>query len=475
MSLWDESRLAVNAFEMCENGNWIVTHYDGKPDMWNTKPPFVIWWQAISMKILGYNLLAHRLPSAIAGFGTILLVFFFCKKKLDNERLGYFSALVLLTSSGYVTDHVTRTGDYDAMLTLISTLAVALVFSYSNSLINKNRTQLLYAIGLCFGIAVLTKSIAGLFSLPGLFIFLLWKKEVIALLRDKHFYGATVLFLGIVAGYYLLREHYNVGYLEAVWNNEIGGRYFLVNENNSKEFSFYFRKMYESKFTPWLYFIPLSLLVATKEDEKIKDAIVLLSAVVVVFLLIISISKTKLIWYDAPVYPLLAIIVGLSIDKLYQGFKALFLESNLNTSVLTFFFVFCLFGFSYQQRVNQSYWVSKLLTVPEHKLYKSFMDQLPEYKKYTIYIPTYNAPVLFYQKVFSKKGYDIEIKQLIPFLPDGPIVEQELGTEGLSFAKDEVVMICQTPLKKDFKEKYVNTVLQQWKSCELIKVLDENK
>ena len=38
---FDEARNVDNAYEMYRNGNYIVTCYDGKPEMWNTKPPFM--------------------------------------------------------------------------------------------------------------------------------------------------------------------------------------------------------------------------------------------------------------------------------------------------------------------------------------------------------------------------------------------------------------------------------------------------
>lgn len=46
LRLWDESRLAINAYEMMKDGDLIVTHFNGQPDMWNTKPPLMIWCQA---------------------------------------------------------------------------------------------------------------------------------------------------------------------------------------------------------------------------------------------------------------------------------------------------------------------------------------------------------------------------------------------------------------------------------------------
>lgn len=64
IQLWDESRLANNALEMSRSGNLIVTTWAKVPDMWNTKPPFLIWQQALLIKLLGPVDIAIRLPSA---------------------------------------------------------------------------------------------------------------------------------------------------------------------------------------------------------------------------------------------------------------------------------------------------------------------------------------------------------------------------------------------------------------------------
>src|SRR5690606_35013342 len=63
---WDEARNATNAYEMYRTGNWIVATYDYTPDMWNTKPPLLIWIQVFFFKMLGPTVLAIRLPSAFA-------------------------------------------------------------------------------------------------------------------------------------------------------------------------------------------------------------------------------------------------------------------------------------------------------------------------------------------------------------------------------------------------------------------------
>ncbi|MBA3901452.1 MAG: glycosyltransferase family 39 protein, partial [Bacteroidetes bacterium] len=121
--IWDESRLALNAYEMAQSGNLIVTSYEGEPDMWNTKPPLMIWMQAGLIKLIGLDELAIRLPSAIAVFFTCITLFIFSLRYLKSFWLGIIGILVLITSSGFVGFHTGRTGDYDAMLAFF-------IFSY---------------------------------------------------------------------------------------------------------------------------------------------------------------------------------------------------------------------------------------------------------------------------------------------------------------------------------------------------------
>ena len=88
--LWDESRQAANAIEMYNNYSWVVTYYDGSPDMWNTKPPLLIWLQVLSMNIMGCTVAALRTPSVLAAFATTLSLFFFIKKETGNIWIAFF-------------------------------------------------------------------------------------------------------------------------------------------------------------------------------------------------------------------------------------------------------------------------------------------------------------------------------------------------------------------------------------------------
>ena len=71
---WDESRQAINAIEMLDHKNPLISTYKGETDFWNTKPSLLIASQSFLMKNIGINELALRLPSAFAGLFLCILI-----------------------------------------------------------------------------------------------------------------------------------------------------------------------------------------------------------------------------------------------------------------------------------------------------------------------------------------------------------------------------------------------------------------
>ena len=102
--IWDEARLAMNAYEMNRDGNLLVTHFEGKPDLWNTKPPLMIWLQVLCIKILGFTELAVRLPSAIAALFTCLVMALFSKRYF-NDALPVLFQRAKIPSAQFIFPH----------------------------------------------------------------------------------------------------------------------------------------------------------------------------------------------------------------------------------------------------------------------------------------------------------------------------------------------------------------------------------
>ncbi len=120
MELWDESRVANNAIEMAKHGGWLVATFGGVPDHWELKPPLLVWAMAALLRTGMDPMLAIRLPSILATMGSVLLVYASCRMLLKDRLAGLIGGLLLVCSVLFMGDHVGRTGDYDALLCLVT-------------------------------------------------------------------------------------------------------------------------------------------------------------------------------------------------------------------------------------------------------------------------------------------------------------------------------------------------------------------
>lgn len=315
---WDESRLAANAIEMYNNQQYLVSYYDGQPDLWNTKPPLMIWLQVISLHIFGINELAIRFPSIVALILTSLILIGFSYRVLNHVWIGILAVFVLISMPGYNTEHGFRTGDYEALLILFTTLVVLIYFH----IFQNNASKYWYGLALFLIFAVLTKSITALLFIPGLFLYLLYIKKWKIVFLNNHFYFSIGLFLLGVASYYISRELYSPGYLNAVWQNELGGRYLTVIEAHSHPFYFYISN-FTRKFSVWIIVLALGFIFFGKKLFQ-KDWIVFFMIQIICFIVIISIAKTKLYWYDLPTYPFFALIIAYIVLLFFQKLNTVY-------------------------------------------------------------------------------------------------------------------------------------------------------
>ena len=78
------ARYAVVAQEMANTGDWVVPQFLGQVHL--TKPPMVYWLEAGSIELFGQTLIAVRLPSAIAGTLSVLMLFWFARR-VGSDRI----------------------------------------------------------------------------------------------------------------------------------------------------------------------------------------------------------------------------------------------------------------------------------------------------------------------------------------------------------------------------------------------------
>lgn len=153
---WDEINFAEAAREMIITGDYHTVQIDYEPFM--EKPPLFIWMQAASMKVFGVNEMAARLPNAIMGIVT-LLILFMLGSHIHNARFGLIWAL---TYGGSLLPHFYfKSGLIDPTFNLFIFLGIAFMYSYQL----RNKITFLIAAGIMAGGAVLTKGPVGLLIL----------------------------------------------------------------------------------------------------------------------------------------------------------------------------------------------------------------------------------------------------------------------------------------------------------------------
>jgi 4-amino-4-deoxy-L-arabinose transferase-like glycosyltransferase len=276
----------------------------------------MIWAQAICIKLGGLNEFTARFPSAISAMLTAFFVFVFVLYLTGNGWAALLSGIVLCTAKGYHAHHCTRYGDYDAMLVFFCTASLLSVFLFTE-VVPVKKSKLLYVFFTALALGVLTKGIQILIFAPGILIYLLLQKQLIITLKNKHTYIAAGGFLLATVGYLFLREHYSPGYLQALNNNEVMGRVTEVIDGHEAPFSYYFDNFKFQSFGNWFWALPVfSVLCPFLPNGRQKRFALFLILCFSVYLLVISISLTKVFWYDLPLYPLLAIAVALTVNQL---------------------------------------------------------------------------------------------------------------------------------------------------------------
>lgn len=400
--LFDEQRLATNAFEMKQSGNLLLTTYDGEPDYWNTKPPLMIWLQALSMNAVGTNELALRIPSALAALATCLLLYRFCAIRLRRPMLGVLSVLILCTTKGYVDIHGTRTGDYDALLTLFTTAYVLSWFAF----LEDGRPKQLYGFYAFLALAILTKCTASCLMLPALLFYTIWRKRFMATITNRHFYLGLLLVVVPVGLWYTARQHVDPGYLAAVWQMDIVGRY-----KEAMGFklgpSYYLLVLAGGSYMLWLALgISAPFVARFSKEEQLGRLCAYLLFVAAFFVCILSLSATKFYWYLLPAYPLFALLAGVTIYIIGQLFStSISLRGKL---LIQLAMVFLVFASPYCLAIDRSFNTRLDESMQENLQMGYFMKDLlhgdRQLGRSAIVIEGYEGNIRWYIKVLRAKG-----------------------------------------------------------------------
>ncbi len=154
------------------------------------------------------------------------------------------------------------------------------------------------------------------FLFPGYMLFILLRKQFVEVFRRKIVFLHIGLGVLTIFSYYTLMEYLFPGFVKMIFET-VWGRYVTIRDDHQLPWYFYLQQFSGKGFWPWVLLLPLSfVLMFQKREEKIQRFCTLLWTALVTFLLIITLSKTKLYWYDALSYPIAAMLTAVGIHSL---------------------------------------------------------------------------------------------------------------------------------------------------------------
>jgi 4-amino-4-deoxy-L-arabinose transferase-like glycosyltransferase len=309
----DEPRYAEVAREMHRSGDWITTRLGGIK--WFEKPALTYWLSAIGFKLFGETEFAARFGIAVFASVGVLLVYFF-GKRVRSARFGYLSAAALATCGLW--PGFARGATFDLPLSVAMALALCSFFIWKNYEREDGKHRLWWLFCFALGLAVLAKGLVGI-VLPGAIIglYLLLTRNLKTVLNPKLLLIGSIIFLATAATWYApVMARHGREFVDEFFIGHHFQRYLSNKYKHPQPFYFFFVVVLLGTF-PWNFFFVSSVWRAVKAcGELLKDRLQLfLWLWALLPVLFFSLSGSKLPGYILPVFPAVAMLIGMELDR----------------------------------------------------------------------------------------------------------------------------------------------------------------
>jgi 4-amino-4-deoxy-L-arabinose transferase-like glycosyltransferase len=301
----DEGRYAEIPREMLSGGDWVIPHLNAL--VYLEKPPLQYWLTALAFRGFGQNEFAARLCTGIAGYLSLVTVFFVARKLWGTDAgvraLLFTSASTLFVMLGHQLT-------LDMLLSFFLTACLG-CFLLAQARRDASRHWRAWMLGCwaAMALAVLTKGLIGVvIPAASLSAYAVWQRDWI-LLRRLNLRWGLPLFTAIAVPWFALAARANPQFLTFFFVREHFQRFLTPIEHRTQPWWF-FAPVLVLAIMPWL---PQAtrVLVSTFAEHAPRgqfDAARLLWIWCVFVLVFFSFSDSKLIPYILPVIPALALL-----------------------------------------------------------------------------------------------------------------------------------------------------------------------
>jgi len=293
---------------------WLTPHFNGA--LWFDKPPLFYWLAGLSMRLLGADEFAARLPSALCAVGLVAAVYALARWAYPQRpSAGLWAGFVLATGVQFFM--LARAAVTDMTLALTLTLALQGLHAW----LIAGRARAILLCGLWTGLACLVKGPVALVLIGAQLVLYVVVTRRWTVAAKPALWGGLALCLIVALPWYVAMTAWHgqafvQGFLEA--NNVTR---FLKPEHQETNSPLWYVPIFVAFFLPWTLAVPGALIAAkmrNRQERSEPDAprptlfLTLWCGLVFVFF---SLSQTKLITYIFPLFPAMAVLVGVWIAE----------------------------------------------------------------------------------------------------------------------------------------------------------------
>jgi len=297
----DDTYHAQTAKEMLASGDWIGIRFGGHLSFQSS--PLPAWLMSASFAAFGVNEFAARLPMAVCGLLTIMIVFQFVRHRW-GEQTALLAVGILLLNSMFV--RYARNAMAESPLALMTTLAV--IFAWKG--VEEDRRGLLWA-GFFSGLAILTKSALGALPVLAVIIWLLLSRRWDVLFSRTMLYAALLMFAVVLIWYGPALLMYGEAFIDSHLGAYLGTHAVAGHHVDAGVSGFfYYIIRFPLEFLPWsLLLIPA--LALSLRDFRRSNTSLLFAICVVLPLLILTFVSTKYSRYLVQIIPIAAVLCAI--------------------------------------------------------------------------------------------------------------------------------------------------------------------
>lgn len=321
---WDEVNFAECAREMIVTGDYMHMQIDFRP--FYEKPPIFIWLQVLCMKVFGINEFAARLPNALLGIVT-MLVLHSIGTRLYSNRMGILWCVVYAGS--LLPTFYFHSGIIDPLFNLFIFLSVWWMMKSTH--LHHMRNALIA--GAFAGAAVMTKGPVG-FGLVMLTTGVAWlvlRRSTALPWKQVLVASATMI---ATASIWFVVDYFQNGPTFIMENLAYQVRLLTTGDAGHEQ--------------PWYYHpivvaigcYPASMLIGggvrASADESVMQRMMRVWMIVLgaVVLVVFSLVKTKIVHYSSMTYLPLTFLAALALERMIASHRRWKLPTTIGLSIV---------------------------------------------------------------------------------------------------------------------------------------------